>query len=90
MPKEIFSTLNITSVACHAPIRDRAPIYQRVITVLFVLTMLSVALRFAARIAYSKLQWLQDGCMAIVLVLDIAFWTAGYIQCKSERLTFHT
>ncbi len=78
--KEVLTTTNITTVACGAPIRNRSPLMYSTLIGFIVPTALAVFARYAARIAYGKMTWLEDGCMMIIVMLDIGFYTAGLMS----------
>ncbi len=78
--KEVLTTTNITTVACEAPIRNRSPLMYSILIGFIVPTALAVFARYAARIAYGKMTWLEDGCMMIVVMLDIGFYTTGFMS----------
>ncbi|KAJ5056824.1 CFEM domain-containing protein, partial [Bipolaris maydis] len=66
--RETLTTLNATMVMCEAPVRDRSELYRLVNTVLFALSTAAILGRFYSHFALGRLQLLDDGNMALILV----------------------
>ncbi|KAJ5024621.1 hypothetical protein PSV08DRAFT_366283 [Bipolaris maydis] len=73
--RETLTTLNATMVMCEAPVRDRSELYRLVNTVLFALSTAAILGRFYSHFALGRLQLLDDGNMALILVLNIVMFT---------------
>jgi len=66
--RETLFTLNVTTIMCEVPIRDRSTMYRIVNTAFFTLSDMAILGRFFSHIALGRLQPLDDGNMALILV----------------------
>ena len=57
---------------CEAPLRDRSGMYRIFNTVFFALSVIAILGRFSSHIAFGRLQPLDDGNMALILVSFLA------------------
>lgn len=67
-PTDILAIMNLTSIACSAPVRNKTKLYRNVRIVFYSLSVLSVALRFIARFIRGTLIWYDDWTIVLILV----------------------
>ncbi|XP_014554529.1 hypothetical protein COCVIDRAFT_104854 [Bipolaris victoriae FI3] len=81
--RETLTTLNVTTVMCDVPVRDRSGQYRIVNTVLFTLSTVAILGRFYSHYALGRLQLLDDGNMALILVINTLMFTLTTIMSLS-------
>ncbi|KAF4993967.1 hypothetical protein FGRMN_6098 [Fusarium graminum] len=72
LPREALSTLNVTSIACEYPIRDKHRSFDILGIVLGTITTIIVALRFFAKLHYEHIFRLDDYLVAFSYVLNVS------------------
>ncbi|PVI00584.1 hypothetical protein DM02DRAFT_526672 [Periconia macrospinosa] len=73
--RETLFTLNITTTMCEVPVRDRSTMLRVVNAVFFTLSDMAILGRFFSHVALRRLQPLDDGNMALILVLTYKAFT---------------
>lgn len=63
-----LATLNLTSIACSAPVRNKTKTYRNVGIIFYALSTASVALRFIARFIRGFSIWYDDWIIVLILV----------------------
>ncbi|ORY01680.1 hypothetical protein BCR34DRAFT_91515 [Clohesyomyces aquaticus] len=76
--RDTFTTINATSTACGAPIRDRSGSYGRVNLAFFLLSVLAIGGRFATNLTSRGLQPLDDTNMAVILLINIVLFAVTF------------
>ncbi|PVH72157.1 hypothetical protein DL98DRAFT_611756, partial [Cadophora sp. DSE1049] len=66
--KEQLTTMNLTSIACSAPVRNKTKLYINVRIVFYTISTISIALRFMARFIRATPIWYDDWTMVLVFV----------------------
>jgi hypothetical protein len=76
--KDGLSALNVTSIACEEPVRDKSKHYRVLNTTFFLLAVVAMAAQWAARSTVGRLQWLDDGNMVVVLIMDTTLFATCF------------
>ncbi|KAH6954594.1 hypothetical protein DER45DRAFT_646342 [Fusarium avenaceum] len=72
LPREALSTLNVTSIACDFPIRDKHMDFEILAIVMGSMTVIVVALRFFSKLHYERRFRLDDYLVVFCFVLNVA------------------
>ncbi|PMD17184.1 hypothetical protein NA56DRAFT_632302 [Hyaloscypha hepaticicola] len=67
--KEQLTTINLSSIACSAPVRNKAEVYRNLGIVFYTLSTMSIALRFIARFIKGMPIWYDDWLMVLIFLV---------------------
>lgn len=77
--KDELSSLSITLKTCSdKPVRDKSGSYRNLIVAFYILALVAMVSQFVVRAAVRRLQWLDDGNMVMVLVMDTVLFAVCY------------
>ncbi|KAH7078145.1 hypothetical protein BKA63DRAFT_509850 [Paraphoma chrysanthemicola] len=77
-PKELLTALNATSVACKEPVRTKWKSYRIIHVVFFSLALTAIAIRWTTHAALSRIHWLHEANMVVVLALNTGLFVVCY------------
>ncbi|KAH6718782.1 hypothetical protein BKA61DRAFT_542829 [Leptodontidium sp. MPI-SDFR-AT-0119] len=81
--KEQLTTMNLTSITCSAPVRNKTKVYRNVGIIFYTLSTVSIALRFIARLTIGFSIGYDDWIIVLILFLNTvmeAFGAAGLVH----------
>ncbi|KAH9204947.1 hypothetical protein DL95DRAFT_255244, partial [Leptodontidium sp. 2 PMI_412] len=86
--KEQLTTMNITSITCSAPVRNKTKVYRNVGITFYTLSILSVALRFIAQFKRGFSIWYDDWIIVLILSLGlsdlVSFYYISYMKLATK------